>query len=112
MEKTIVKALIISSISASIGLLISQNTPAFQSFLTVPMTAWILYQFSSPEKAWNSFSAFQNPAMFSINAFFLSFTYASWKVVPIWNTIYLSTGVFLVAGAVSTLLHKYWNIGG
>ena len=111
MAKTVVKAVIIASISASIALLISQDTSTFQSALTVPMTAWILYQFSGYERIWKSLGNFQNPVLFSINGFFATFTYYSWKQTPFWNTFYISLGAFLVAGAVSLLIFKYWTMG-
>ena len=112
MQKTAVKAVIIASLSATTGLLISQNTPTIQSAITVPMAAWLIYQFSSGEKAWNSLSNFQNPILFGINTFFLSFIYYSWKTAPVRQTTYISTGIFLIAAATSLLIYKYWNIGG
>lgn len=112
MDKTVAKVFIIPSIAATIGLLISQNTPGLQSAITVPMAAWILFQFRNPERAWNSLGLFKNPILFGINLFFASFIYLSWKTVHLDKTVYLSAGVFLLGGVASTLLSKYWNIGG
>ncbi|QGA80544.1 hypothetical protein [Candidatus Nanohalobium constans] len=111
MDNSAVKAIIIALISAAVGALLNQKTTTIQAATTIPMTAWLLFQFRTLEKAWKSLGLLRNPILSGINAFFASFIYLSWNTVPLMKAIYLSTGVFLLGGVLGTLMYKYWNIG-
>jgi len=112
MDRTLLIAITIAAISATVGFLINQKTGTTQAILTIPMTAWILFQFRTPEKIWTSLGNFQNPVLFAINGFTASFIYHSWKATPLSATINISLGIFLITGALSLLIYNFWNIGG
>jgi len=112
MSKTTAIAAAIATISAITGLYINTKTGTTQALLTVPMTAWLLFQFRTPQKIWTSLGNLRNPVLFAINGFTASFIYYSIKATPLSATITISFGIFLITGALSLIIYNIWNIGG
>jgi fructose-specific phosphotransferase system IIC component len=108
--KTLVKTVLISAISAGIGYLIYTRAGLTAGIVSTFMASWILFQFRSVQNAWENLGNFQNPVLFSINSFFAAYIYLSWNQTP--QKFYLSFAAFLLGGALSLLIYKYWNIGG
>jgi uncharacterized membrane protein YczE len=110
-DKILFRTLLISGLSAGVGYLIYTSAGTTSGLITTFMAAWILFQFRSVEKTWSSLGNFQNPILFGINTAFAAFIYASWQAMPGEKALQLSIGFFLIGGAISTLIYKYWNMG-
>jgi uncharacterized membrane protein YczE len=110
-DKIVFRTLLISSISAGIGYLNYTKSGLTAGLITTFMAGWILFQFRSVKNTWENLGNFQNPILFGINCFFAAFIYSSWRQVPTGKALQLSAGVFLLGGALSLLIYKYWNIG-
>lgn len=108
--KTLAKTVLISAIAAAAGYLINTRAGITAGIISTFMTAWIIFQFRSVQNAWENLGNFQNPVLFSINSFFAAYIYFSWNQTP--QKFYLSFAAFLLGGAFSLLICKYWNIGG
>lgn len=111
MRIEIIKIAVISLISALAGIIINTNSSLIQSVVSVPMIGWLIYQVRDPEKIWDSFSNIKRPTLFTLNSYFISFVYLSWKGLNTDKTLYLSLGICILAGVFSTLMSKYWYIG-
>ena len=109
-DKILVKTLFISLISAAAGYLNYLKADLTAGLLTTFMTGWILFQFRSYKAAWENLGNFGNPILFSINTAFAAYIYVSWRQVSE-GAIYFSIGAFLLGGALSLLISKYWNMG-
>lgn len=105
----IYRTVTVSVLSAVLGYLTYTRTGLIPGALTVFMSAWLLFQFRSLEKAWRSLGNFQNPLLFGINSFFAAYIYLSFNQVTGTEAFNLSFAAFLLGGAASLLITKYWN---
>lgn len=110
-QKPVLKALLIAAVSAAFGYLTMLEAGLTPGILTMMMSAWILFQFRGFEKIWGSLGNFQNPVLFGLNITFLTYIYITWNDFS-GNTALALTAAFIIGGIFSTLITKYWNIGG
>ncbi|MFB6100478.1 MAG: hypothetical protein ABEK16_04355 [Candidatus Nanohalobium sp.] len=110
-QKMPAKTFFIAALSAVIGYLSYTQSDLTAGIITTFMAGWILFQFRGAEKAWGSLGNFQNPILFGINIAFAAYIYATWQRIPGQAALQISVGMFLIGGALSLLISKYWNMG-
>jgi hypothetical protein len=108
---TVLKTLVIGVLSAAIGYLSYTKSDLAAGLGATFAAAWILFQFRSIQDTWENLGNFQNPVLFGINSAFAAYIYTTINQVPSGKSMYISISMFMIGGAISLLIHKYWNMG-
>lgn len=112
MDRELLKYLVIGGLAGIIGYWAYLRTDTISALIIFVFVAYIIYSLRSPENVWDSFSVFLNPFLFAIMSFFIGYSVYSLSSHNVYPSFVIGLGCMLLGGVFSTLVYKYWNIGG
>ena len=112
MDRELLKYLVMGGIAGLIGYWAYLRTDVFSAMIVFVFVAYMLYSLRDPENIWDSMSVFLNPFLFAIMSFFIGYLLYSLSSQDVYSSFVVGLGSMLLGGVFSTLVYKYWNIGG
>lgn len=105
------RVLLIAAAAAVVGYYAHMRAGVLSAVVVLFTAAWLMYRFSSADKALSTLGILLNPLFTTLAFFLLGFSYSAIEG----NHIIVSTLLGLAAAffgtAFSQLVFKYWNIG-
>lgn len=112
MDRELLKYVVMGGFAGTVGYWAYLRTDVLSALVVFLFISYLIYALRDPENIWDSFSVFLNPFLFSVMAFFIGYSFYSLSSHDIYPSFVIGLGSMLLGGVFSTLVYKYWHIGG